>query len=107
MPFLLFPGIFYFIFKSDVNTIAFLLIFQYLKLKNAKIKSVSTYCPIDLFSGDAKRMNGAIRGLFNNPQNNLKMFMNGKTVYNEYSNDKNQLKRVLKNIFPDITCSNL
>lgn len=83
------------------------LIFQYLKLKNAKIKNVSSYCPIDLFSGNAQRMNSAIKGLFKNPQNNLKMFMNGKTVYNEYSDDKLQLKRVLKNIFPNINCSNL
>lgn len=78
--------------------------FQYLKLKNAKIKNVSNYCPIDLFSGNAKRIHGAIKGLFENPQNNLKMFMNGKTVYNEYTTEKLQLRRVLKSIFPDISC---
>jgi inositol-pentakisphosphate 2-kinase len=78
-----------------------------LKLKNAKISDVSSYCPIDLFSGDAKLMSCAIRGLFENPQNNLKMFMNGKMVYNEYTSDKMQLKRMLKNIFPDINCSEM
>lgn len=78
---------------------------QYLKLRNAKINSVSNYCPIDLFSGNAQRMNRAIRGLFKNPQNNLKMFKNGETVYNEYAQDKKALMRTLSNIFPDIDCS--
>ena len=75
--------------------------FQYLKLKNAKISQISQYCPIDLFSGKAQRMNRAIKGLFENPQNNLKMFQDGKMVYNEYSPDKGPLKRIMKNLFPD------
>lgn len=82
-----------------------MLILQYLKLRNAKITSVSKYCPIDLFSGNAEQMTRAIRGLFENPQNNLKMFENGETVYNEYTQDKKALKRILNNIFPDVNCS--
>ncbi|KAG5682857.1 hypothetical protein PVAND_012178 [Polypedilum vanderplanki] len=76
--------------------------FQYLKLKNAKITQISSYCPIDLFSGNAERMNRAIKGLFDNPQNNLKMFQDGKMVYNEYSPDKHSLKRIMKSLFPDV-----
>lgn len=82
-----------------------MLILQYLKLKNAKITGISKYCPIDLFSGSTELMNRAIRGLFENPQNNLKMFQNGATVYNEYTQDKKALKRILNNIFPDINSS--
>lgn len=82
-----------------------MLILQYLKLKNAKITNVSKYCPIDLFSGNAERMNRAIKGLFENPQNNLKMFQNGETVYNEYTQDKKALRRILEKIFPDVVCS--
>ncbi|CAG9802832.1 unnamed protein product [Chironomus riparius] len=75
--------------------------FQYLKLKTTKISNISQYCPIDLFSGKADRMNRAIKGLFENPQNNLKMFQDGKMVYNEYSPDKVLLKRIMKSLFPD------
>lgn len=46
-------------------------------------------------------MNRAIKGLIDNPQNNLKMFMDGKMIYNERSRDNNYLKRVLLNLFPD------
>jgi inositol-pentakisphosphate 2-kinase len=77
-------------------------VFQYLKLKTAKISNISLYCPIDLFSGKADRMNRAIKGLFENPQNNLKMFQDGKMVYNEYSSDKGSLKRIMKSLFPDV-----
>lgn len=74
---------------------------QYLKLKNGRIKRVSSYCPIDLFSGQAECMNRALKGLIDNPQNNWKMFQDGKMVYNEYARDKNSLRRVLLNLFPD------
>lgn len=74
---------------------------QYLKLKNSRIESVSSYCPIDLFSGKADRMNRAIKGLIDNPQNNLKMFQDGKMIFNEYSKDRRALQRVLSSIFPD------
>jgi hypothetical protein len=47
-------------------------------------------------------MNRAIKGLFENPQNNLKMFQDGKMVYNEYSPDKSSLKRIMKSLFPDV-----
>lgn len=74
---------------------------QYLKLKNERIKSVSGYCPIDLFSGDARRMNRAVKGLIENPQNNLKIFLDGKMIYNEHSMDVNSLRRVFMTLFPD------
>jgi Inositol-pentakisphosphate 2-kinase len=70
-------------------------------MKNAKIKSVSSYCPIDLFSGDAERMNGAIRGLLVNPQNNLKMFLDGKMIYNEFVKDKGSLRKAFASLFPE------
>lgn len=75
--------------------------YQYLKLKNDRIERVSSYCPIDLFSGKAERMNQALKGVIDNPQNNLKVFQDGKMVYNEYTSDMNSLRRVLLNLFPD------
>lgn len=73
-----------------------------MKLKNERISCVSGYCPIDLFSGKADRMNRAVKGLIDNPQNNLKMFLDGKMIYNERSSDVNNLRRVLTTLFPDI-----
>lgn len=45
-------------------------------------------------------MNRAIRGLIENPQNNMKMFQDGKIIYNEYSADKSGLHGVLQSLFP-------
>lgn len=78
---------------------------QYLKLKNKRIESISSYCPIDLFSGKADRMNRAIEGLIMNPQNNMKMFLDGKIIFNEYSKDKRSLKQVMASLFPQASTS--
>lgn len=76
-------------------------------MKNAKIQTVSSYCPIDLFSGEAERMNGAIRGLIVNPQNNLKMFLDGKMIYNEFVKDKSSLRKAFTSLFPETSCSEM
>ncbi|XP_046746097.1 inositol-pentakisphosphate 2-kinase [Diprion similis] len=59
---------------------------QYSKMNSGVIKSRSTYCPFDLFSGDAERMKKSIRGLLKSPQNNLKIFKDGNIVYDCNSN---------------------
>ncbi|CRK91171.1 CLUMA_CG004856, isoform A [Clunio marinus] len=76
--------------------------YQYLKLKNEKINSVSSYCPIDLFSGTPERINRAIKGLMKNPQNNFKVFCDGKIVYNEYLKCQSSLHKILTNLFPNV-----
>ncbi len=45
-----------------------------------KISNISKYDPLDLFSGEAIRMHKALVALIANPQNNLKVFMDGKPV---------------------------
>ena len=61
---------------------------QKLKLKEGKIERRSRYCPMDLFSGDPFAMQQALRSLAENPQNNLKMFFNGKPRFTEKTKSK-------------------
>ncbi|KAL2719108.1 inositol-pentakisphosphate 2-kinase [Vespula squamosa] len=74
---------------------------QYYKLKKKVIDNRSSYCPFDLFSGDEKRMKGAIEGLLRSPQNNLKIFKNGTIVYDqEFST--NDLETVLNDCYQTV-----
>ncbi|XP_072181935.1 inositol-pentakisphosphate 2-kinase-like [Diadema setosum] len=47
---------------------------QVLKQRDGDWDYTSKYCPIDLFSGDHRRMRHALEGLFETPQNNLVVF---------------------------------
>ena len=47
---------------------------QYLKQARGRIKEISTYCPVNLFSGCPVRMHSALKGLLNSPQNNFRIF---------------------------------
>ncbi|KAK7070659.1 hypothetical protein SK128_012777 [Halocaridina rubra] len=54
---------------------------QYIKIgKKSKQDTTSKYCPLDLFSGEVLRMQKAVDGLLESPQNNLKIFMDGDPV---------------------------
>ncbi|KAJ3278875.1 hypothetical protein HK104_001956 [Borealophlyctis nickersoniae] len=50
---------------------------QYYKLQHDAAHSVNSFCPLDLYSGDANRMREGFRVLGKNPQNNLKVFLDG------------------------------
>lgn len=54
---------------------------QRLKLSHGEIRYASGYCPIDLFSGAAKRVDRALTSLFYEPQNNIKVFCNGRLAF--------------------------
>ncbi|CAK0784741.1 hypothetical protein CVIRNUC_007945 [Coccomyxa viridis] len=50
---------------------------QHLKCAQGKVQRHSAYNPLDLFSGDVARMQRALRALLRDPQNNLRLFVDG------------------------------
>ena len=70
---------------------------QYAKLYKGEIKSISRYCPLDLFSGDQIRMKKAIFDLFERPHNRFKVFKNGQLLYTESVGNPNTLKEEIQN----------
>jgi inositol-pentakisphosphate 2-kinase len=53
---------------------------QLLKLQQGAIAHPNAYDPLDLFSGDGSRMEAALMALFEHPQNNLRVFIDGEAV---------------------------
>lgn len=60
---------------------------QFLKLSEKQISKLSEYCPLDLFSGDRRRMRCALWNVIKNPQNNFKIFSNEIVIFGENSSE--------------------
>jgi inositol-pentakisphosphate 2-kinase len=56
---------------------------QLYKTSQGKISEPSNYSPLDLFSGESSRMEAALHALFEHPQNNLALFLNGKRLLSD------------------------
>ena len=56
---------------------------QRLKVKEVKYSRESSYCPVDLFSGDVDRVVFALQSLVQDPQNNLRVFKDGCLIFSE------------------------
>ncbi|KAL0438515.1 UNVERIFIED_CONTAM: Inositol-pentakisphosphate 2-kinase [Sesamum latifolium] len=54
---------------------------QLLKLHQGKIRKLSKYDPLDMFSGSKDRVQRAIKSLFLTPQNNFRVFLNGSLAF--------------------------
>ncbi|KAJ5068177.1 inositol polyphosphate kinase 1 [Anaeramoeba ignava] len=88
---------------------------QRLKKKKGEIEEISLYDPIDLFSNDKNQIFHAMDCLLNNPQNNLKIFLDSQLIFGGIRSqeqegdektelrkllmDQNHLQTQLKNIF--------
>ncbi|XP_042206070.1 uncharacterized protein LOC121855251 isoform X1 [Homarus americanus] len=53
---------------------------QFLKRRVKDGHGRSSYCPLDLFSGEPERMRRAVNGLILSPQNNFKVFLDGEPM---------------------------
>ncbi|XP_078351293.1 inositol-pentakisphosphate 2-kinase-like [Oculina patagonica] len=53
------------------------------KVKEGKYNRESKYCPLDLFSGEPKRVMYALECLVSDPQNNLRVFCDGSAMFTE------------------------
>lgn len=74
---------------------------------SVQIKNISKYSPLDLFSGSESGIYKAICDLFMTPQNNLRIFCNGKEVFGEFDDTSTspeearvQLENVLGEFLP-------
>lgn len=56
---------------------------QYYKRHIGLVTSPSQYCPLDLYSGEQGRMKQALKALLASPQNNLRIFKDGKLLHSE------------------------
>ena len=53
------------------------------KVKEGKYKRQSKYCPLDLFSRDPQRVMYSLECLVSDPQNNVRVFCDGKGIFTE------------------------
>ena len=56
---------------------------QKTKVKEGKFKRESSYCPLDLFSAESRRVMFALECLVSDPQNNLRVFCDGSGIFSE------------------------
>ncbi|KAI3825493.1 hypothetical protein L1987_06983 [Smallanthus sonchifolius] len=54
---------------------------QILKFHQRKVPQISEYDPLDMFSGSKGRIMKSVKDLFLTPQNNFRVFLNGRLVF--------------------------
>ncbi|KAL9641504.1 hypothetical protein ABK040_013426 [Willaertia magna] len=64
---------------------------QHLKLKEGSVNSVSSFCPTNLYSTNKERVKIALINLILNPQNNMRLYINGQL---KWFGDKHQNSNV-------------
>ncbi|XP_055351611.1 inositol-pentakisphosphate 2-kinase-like [Paramacrobiotus metropolitanus] len=74
---------------------------QLMKAEEGLITGVNNYDPMDLFSGDTTLMRKALYHLISNPQNNLRVFVNGLLAFGSDSFGSTNLESVMRPLLPD------
>ncbi|CAK7346330.1 unnamed protein product [Dovyalis caffra] len=75
---------------------------QVLKLHEHEISELSEYDPLDLFSGSKERIHKAIKDLYNTPQNNFRIFLNGSLVFGGLGGGTKGTNAVVGKAFEDV-----
>ena len=69
--------------RSIKYSVCYYCMLQKSKVKVGKYKRRSKYCPLDLFSSEPSRVMYALECLVSDPQNNLRVFCNGRGIFTE------------------------
>jgi len=91
-------------FVSSKNALCEFCLKQREKVRAGLVKTESSYCPLDLFSGDRQRMKAAITNLAENPQNNLRIFQDGNLLHDENSANTVACTAMLSEMFGSKCC---
>lgn len=76
-------------------------------MQKHSIKNISSYCPLDLFSGCPYRSLYSLVCLIENPQNNFRVFSDAQFVYGEQNNGQSHHLSKLKNILDCFFSTNI
>ena len=63
----------------------------------------SKYCPLDMFSGNSRRMERAIESLMETPKNNLRIYMDGSLLHDESTTETKKCDAMIKEIFQSVS----
>ena len=79
------------------------------KLEKGSKLRCSSYCPLDLFSGDKNQMKKALYSLLLTPQNNLRIFKNGDLIFSQETANsvKSKFYNEFKHIKTELDCTTL
>ncbi|KAL0486266.1 inositol-pentakis phosphate 2-kinase [Acrasis kona] len=74
---------------------------QYYKLKKKEISRPSCFCPLDLYSKDSDRVLKALNALVDDPQNNMRLYIDGELAWHgvmKQSDQNKDYRKELQNI---------
>ncbi|KAI7755417.1 hypothetical protein M8C21_027724, partial [Ambrosia artemisiifolia] len=74
---------------------------QILKFHQKKISQISEYDPLDMFSGSKGRVVKSVKDLFLTPQNNFRVFLNGRLVFGSLGGEVDDTNTQIAEAFED------
>ncbi|XP_031399085.1 inositol-pentakisphosphate 2-kinase-like isoform X2 [Punica granatum] len=75
---------------------------QALKFHDKEVSKISDYDPLDLFSGSKDRMYKALKALYDTPQNNFRVFMDGSLILGDLGGSADSTTRVIGENLEDV-----